>query len=255
MDALAGLSQALFIVGAFVLFVSWTQKDQFPQPSAALPDLSREPVQVPVEEPVFKAQAGGVTYDIQPLYDYELWGLIVSTHRSDAWFDLYHEDWKDYLNSVDLCVMWGSNVASGVYRHMKFHNGSFTAYARFRRGVPPSLVADFRPDQISNNHLLPGDAFVEDAIRRVGPGDQIRLRGWLVQYSHSNGRYQRGTSVTRTDQGAHACETVYVTDFEILSAPNTAWRIAFHLSVALTVAAGLTGLALWFLRPALAAKH
>ena len=42
----------------------------------------------------------------------------------------------------------------------------------------------------------------------------------------------RGTSTTRNDTGGGACETVYVTQFEIIRRANAGWRAAIPLAIA-----------------------
>ena len=61
-------------------------------------------------------------------------------------------------------------------------------------------------------------------------GDQIYLKGYLSQYSHSNNSFNRGTSITRTDTGNGACETIYIEEYEILKKANPLWRNLYNLS-------------------------
>ena len=57
----------------------------------------------------------------------------------------------------------------------------------------------------------------------VAVGDQVHFEGYLASYSNGNG-FHRGTSTTRTDTGNGACETVYVTEFDVTSAAPRGWR-------------------------------
>ena len=78
-------------------------------------------------------------------------------------------------------------------------------------------------------------------------GDQIHLKGYLVTYSHGGGT--RGTSLTRDDTGNGACETIYVTDINILRKANRFWRYLFSLST-LLVAGSIILLIVFFVRVA-----
>ena len=60
-----------------------------------------------------------MTYRIDPLYTYDLHGLVVSRHDSTSWTDYLHRESNDHLNVVDLCVIWGRNAISGGYRDME----------------------------------------------------------------------------------------------------------------------------------------
>jgi len=81
----------------------------------------------------------------------------------------------------------------------------------------------FRLDQISNNHLLTADPALRARIGDVTVGDQIHLEGYLASYSNASG-FHRGTSTTRKDTGNGACETVYVTEFDIADPAPRGWR-------------------------------
>ena len=47
------------------------------------------------------------------------------------------------------------------------------------------------------------------ALAQVRPDDQVRIEGWLVEASAADGWHWR-SSLTREDDGAGACELVYV---------------------------------------------
>jgi len=59
-------------------------------------------------------------------------------------------------------------------------------------------------------------------------GDQVHFKGYLAEYKLEDGSFERGTSVSRDDQGNGACETVFVTDFEILQSANDWWWLTYY---------------------------
>ncbi len=179
--------------------------------------------------PPFEVERKGVAYLVTPLFGYEIRGLVVSEHDSRAFTDLSHERWKDNLNVKDVCLVWGRNVATGVYRKMKFRNRDFTCYYYYPDAGTGAL---FSEDCLSNNHLLAGDDRMARKVRKVRRGDQIRVRGWLAAYERPGTPFRRGTSTTREDRGNGACETVYVTEFEVLKPGHPGWRKLFSLSAA-----------------------
>ncbi|WPL16397.1 hypothetical protein Thiowin_01351 [Thiorhodovibrio winogradskyi] len=226
---------------AIALWSNW-RKDQFPP--AEFYDLGRlqEPRQSKTELEPFHVEAEGIRYLIEPLFDYELDGVVVSLHDSDAFIDVYHfKDWKDFLNIRDLCVVWGENVSSGVFRDMDYKNTTWTCWISTR---DPRAAASFDWRQLSNNHLLAHESDLYKAIKEAEIGDQIAFSGQLARYSHDGG-FHRGTSTSRTDTGNGACETVYVQDFRIVRKSNPGWRRAHRLSSALAVLA-LAALAVLF---------
>lgn len=201
-------------LGAWIVFgIAFFQKDDLPPASEMLSSLAREPLQTETTASAFPVKKGDITYTITPVYNYELYGLIVSDHLSSAWWDYYHEAWKDALNFKDIGVIWGDNVKSGVYRDMEFRSESWTLYGKAKAGRDSQVWSKFKNEEASNNHLLCGDARVARAIRNSASGDQIFMKGYLVNYSHSNNAFTRKTSTIRTDSD---CEVVFVTDFKVL---------------------------------------
>ena len=65
---------------------------------------------------------------------------------------------------------------------------------------------------------------VENEMLRSTIGDQIYAKGYLVNYSHSGGRFTRNSSATRDDKGNGACEIIFVTEYQILKHGSTVWR-------------------------------
>ncbi len=236
---------------ALALWSHW-KKDQFPPP--AFYDAARlaDPVQTPTRRQPFKVESQGIVYTIEPLYDYQLDGVVVSLHDSDVFWDIYHfKDWKDFLNLRDLCVVWGGNVASGVFRDLTYHNTTWTCWVQARDA--PTFQA-FAQDQLSNNHLLAQDPALQAALKSAEIGDQVRFHGMLVRYSHDGG-FQRGTSTTRTDTGNGACETIYLEGFEITRKSNPGWRLAYRLSVTVALISLLGLTVLFFLSPVRGLRH
>ncbi|MDR0233809.1 MAG: hypothetical protein LBI31_03265 [Zoogloeaceae bacterium] len=212
-DALTRLAKTAFCVGLLMLALSWFFVDDLPSPAKLLPDLVQAPIQNPTSAPAFTTNLNGVSYRIKPLYTYELWGLVVSTHHSDSWWDNMHRDTGDFLNVMDLCVVWGKNNAlSGIYEKFSFSSGQFTCYYSTSN---QEAWSRFVNEELSNNHILVADKEAGRRMKQVRTGDQIHLRGYLVEYQNSQGAY-RGSSTVRTDTGNGACETVFVEAFDVL---------------------------------------
>ncbi len=161
-----------------------------------------------------------------------LYGLVVSDHRSDSISDISHQRWQDYLNTKDLCVIWGKNIETGVFRRMKFSSQNFTCWYRYPDEETARL---FSEDCLSNNHLLCADDRMAKIIRSVSKGDQIHFRGYLATYEQKANGFFRGTSTTRSDRGNGACETVFLTGFRIIKNNNPFWRAIFTASKILLI--------------------
>lgn len=237
----------ILITNLLLLFVACWRMDTLPAGAALNAALLAEPEQVlltqPAQRAAFQVLAHGVTYTVQPLYAYDLVGLVVSKHNADSWWDHLHRDWNDSLNIVDLCVVWGNNVRSGAYTDIDFSSGQFTCNFSTRSS---QAYAAFDQTAISNNHLLTDDPARAKALRDVRIGDQIHVRGRLSEYSHQQGfAFKRGTSITRTDTGNGACETIFVDDFEVLRPADKKWRTLARIAGLML----MLGVVAWFARP------
>lgn len=214
-----------------VLFVvTLYLKDNIPEKGEVLNNLYQNPIQTKTTKKPFEVEKEGVVYAITPLYDYELNGMIVSYNNSSNWLDYYHEKWEDFLNMKDVCVIWGENVETEIYKKMKFNNGSWTCHVEFESNTNNNDWSRFKNENLSNNHLLSNNEEINKEIMGAEKGDQIYLKGYLVKYAKKDGSFERGTSVARTDQGNGACETIYVEDFRILKKANPGLREIHLLS-------------------------
>jgi len=238
------LALAITVVGAVYLSLR-----DVPLPEASVIDAAvadGEPAQTETDQPAFTAVIDGYTYAITPRASYDIAGLVVSHHRGDALFNMYHA--ADPGNVEDVCVVWGEVIANGSYRKVSFSSGEFTCYYSWS-GV---LTPPFNPERMSNNHVIPADGDIARRIRAIRAGDQIRMRGLLVDYAVSSGGrdvFTRRTSLTRKDTGNGACEILYVTEMEVIRPGHhldtVAARYAWYASLGLLVALG----AVWFVRP------
>ena len=225
-NKVAGSKRQIFRLALLLNLLLWVLSllfiNRLPGPKDIYTQLYREPLQTRENiPPPFKVKKNKLTYIVTPLFNYELHGLVVSQHRSDSLLDLSHRRWQDYLNIKDLCVVWGKNISSGVYRKMEFWNRDFTCMCSFPDQETANL---FSGSHLSNNHILCADKEISRRVLAARPGDQIYFKGYLVSYSQPANQFSRGTSTVRDDIGDGACETVFVTDFSILQRANRVWQ-------------------------------
>ena len=233
------------LIGSVALFIfSFWHRNDLPQPAQLPPQLSQAPIQIQVNQPVIDKEVGGISYHIQPLYQYELYGLVVSQHDATSWQDYLHQQWNDKLNISDVCVLWGNNAIKGVYQEFKFWNGQFTC--NFLTRSTPAFQA-FDQTAISNNHLLTASPELMKKIASIKIGDSIHVRGYLASYSHNQGfAFQRGTSTTRSDTGNGACETIYLEDIDIIQRSPVPYRLLMWLAVVACIVSFIAWMALPF---------
>ncbi len=211
-----------------MLLVSFWKRNDLPPATALLTQLAAEPLQRPTAKPPFAVEYSGVRYAVEPQYEYDLHGMVVSYRQHND--DNMHRLANDHLNMADLCVVWGGTAASPHLGEIAFWNGVFTCNFETRSRTAWESI---RPREVANNHLLSADDVIRGQVARVKIGDQVRIRGWLASYG--TGGNKRGTSTTRDDTGDGACETIFVNDFEIVKPAHGPWRVALYVSLAMLV--------------------
>ncbi len=209
-------------------FAKW-MKNGLPSPQDIHPYLLQVPSQVKTQTLPFHKIINQQAYDITPLYDYHLKGLVVSERNfKESWVD-WVKIKHDPMNIKDLCVLWGSNLVRDDYKKMTFSNGEFTCYARTPAGTT------LYQDALSNNHLITADSKLSMLLEQMHRGDQIEIKGHLVQYHNLTTGLKRGTSINRSDTGNGACETIFVSEAKILYDANSFWEITELLAFAATI--------------------
>jgi len=229
----------VIVISFLWLLVSFWNRNELPGSTDYVADIANEPRQTRTDRRSFEAVWDGAGYRIDPEYDYDLVGMIVSFRHHDE-NSRMHRLADDHLNMLDVCVVWGNNTSGAQLDKIDFWNGIFTCNVKTR---DQAAWESFDMYQLSNNHLISDDDFIRNQVRKVKVGDQVRIQGVLASYESPGGR--RGTSTTRTDTGDGACETIYVDRFEILRPATSYWRISMYAALATL----LVGLFLFFRRP------
>lgn len=217
-----------------VFGVSFFQKDQYKNIESIQPEILQEPTQSPTTSREISFERDGYSYILTPLYDYTIQGLAVSTQPYDTWYNLSRVA-KTFTK--DICLIWGETVEKRGYQDKTLkisQDFRFCLYEYWSN----ELV--FNANELSNSHLIPRDAEVEKKIRSIQAGDQIRMRGKLVNVDGTlidvAGKYEREktmwqTSISRDDTGAGACEVMYVEEIEILQKGNILYCWLYNMSL------------------------
>jgi len=225
--------------------LSWIYTPAYPHERDILPELSQEPKQTSVNAPEFDFEWEDEIYHVQPQYQYEIWGLIVSKNNYNSFIDPTNTGNQGRAN--DLCVVWGENATSpDTLKDIEFNSTNYTCYFQLPEG------STFNPEQLSNNHLITADAWIHNLIKDAEVGDQIYLKGYLANYGgytdppESEKYTIRETSVNRTDRGNGACETIYVVNYQRLERNNKVFLFLLNKSRYLIGTWTLIGLILFF---------
>jgi len=237
------LKRHIFLILLITLSVTFFARNNCRNVTRIAPEVLEEPIQRAVKNPlpIFFSR-NDYAYEVIPLYEYEISGLIVSKINYKA----FSIEKFNRVFPIDLCLIWGENVKSGVYRNPALR---FSQDCRWCNVQYLSSDIKFDFNKISNNHLLVKEPVLERKLRSLAVGDQVKLIGKLVNIkatlkgeagTYDASSYSWNTSVIRTDSGAGACEVIYVEKIEILRKANVIVRVLFLISLY-----GLLGMLLW----------
>lgn len=163
-----------------------------------------EPSQIAASSGTFWEVKG---YTIKPLADYRIRGRVLMTER-------YFLGRESDLSPVDFTLGWRRMSDQTVLNGISFTRQHRAYCYRPKASDFPIPAAEVNASS-ANMHLIPANAEIERALRSVGEGDIIELRGYLVDVTAADGWHWR-SSLTRTDYGDGACELMWVTGQDIL---------------------------------------
>ena len=193
------LPRWLWIVLAMAVLGWWFSGRQ-PDALAHAPGVLApgEPVQGPVRgDP--PERIGG--FRIHALHSFALQARVLG--REDYRFGTEAE-----LSPTDLALGWGRMSDSAVLERLDIGQGGRFYHYRWGAEGPPIPAREIVRSS-ANMHLIPADAAVASALKRIVPGQVLQLQGWLVRAERDN--WSWASSTTREDSGAGACELVLVT--------------------------------------------
>ncbi|WGH78221.1 hypothetical protein [Jannaschia ovalis] len=217
-----GAKLTLFAIGLAALFVTLVGEKYAPPPeiatavnTARLPSLPlrAEPDGAPAQTAV-KAMRVGLAegFEARLLHGYVIEGRVVTRRE-------FRYDATSPVSPLDLGIVWGDLARPGGTDAIEFRTAPRAVWAI----TPPdaALPANWS-EQVTNNHLIPANQAVSDALMAIEVGAQVRLRGYLVEVTGD--RISTWSSSTRRDDSTivGGCEIILVTDVEILPDGETA---------------------------------
>jgi hypothetical protein len=213
------LNKYIFLFFFILLAGSFWVRSDYRAVDKIVPEVLNEPLQTETGSiDLIKFKKNGYDYELTPLYNYDIRGLVV--HKMNySWFTIYK---GEKVFSTDLCLIWGNNVKNKVFKNnsVKFSQDCRWCNVEWYGNV------DFNLNQLSNNHLIAIAPDLLNKIAAISSGDQVRIKGKLVYVkARPSGKagnedyngFEWRSSVTRDDTGAGACEVIFVEDAQILA--------------------------------------
>jgi len=227
------LKRYLFLSLLLVLIVTSFTRNNFKSVEAINPEVLNQPYQNKIDHAsVIRFQRNGYDYTLAPIYDYEINALLVSKFN----YKIFSIEKFDKVFPYDLCLIWGSNVADGVYKNktLQFSQDCRWCFANWYGDVKLNW------EEFSNSHLLINDSAIEKKVKSLVIGDQVKIKGQLVNVkaslisnpgSFDASEYTWNSGVGKTGLGAGACKVIYVEELKILKKANFISYFLFHLSL------------------------
>ena len=150
-------------------------------------------------------------YRVEPLAAYDVTARVLSTRT-------YDQNREADVSPIDFALGWGPMADRGLLENLSVSQRDRWYFVRWRN-------APVQAEQViansANTHLLPANPEVAAQLEAVQPGDIVRLEGYLVQVSASDG-WTWTSSTKRTDTGDGSCEVLWVESVEVYTdAPIT----------------------------------
>ena len=166
------------------------------------PLAPEKPAQVDLEEE-FSLDWNG--YKIEAVQGFAIEALALGKKE-------YFEGDMGALVPVDLALAWGEASDPAWVKHLRVTQSERLYRWSFPRGT--ELVQETVEVSSANMHMMPATPEILEILKSVGPGDVVRISGFLVNISNEEG-FEWNSSLVRTDAGLGACELILVESVEI----------------------------------------
>ncbi len=152
-------------------------------------------------------------FQIMPRAEFDLYARVLSAER-------YRFDAGARLSPIDLALGWGPMSDQAVLDQVRISQGARWFTMSWK--APPIPPVEMMRHS-ANMHMIPAEAWVEDALKDARVGDIVQLRGFLVDVTDNEGWSWR-TSLSRDDTGGGSCELVFVEYVSLLTDPKLLTR-------------------------------
>ena len=172
-------------------------------------DTSQDPIQTSYksDEPIIREIKSGL-FTITPVAEYKISGVVVSK-------ETYSSGWEGEISPVDLAIVWGKLAEPEYDRYITYSQSNRWYFYQYKAGSP--FDNSFVISRSANNHIIPANENIHEAVKTVGKKDKVVLEGFLVNIK---GTYKEqpvtwNTSLSRKDAGNGSCELFYVSKVRI----------------------------------------
>jgi hypothetical protein len=119
------------------------------------------------------------------------------------------------MSPIDLVIVWGKLAGHEYSRYITYNQSNRWYFYQYKAGSP--FDNSFVISHSANNHIIPANENILEAVKTIGETDEVVLEGVLVNIKGTD-RGQTvtwNTSLSRMDTGDGSCELIYVTKVRI----------------------------------------
>lgn len=167
-------------------------------------DWHRDPLQQATERTPIRLDTRHGRVTLTPRAAYDVAAVVESVEP-------YWHDATAFLSPFDLALAWGEVPTPAIRSRLEIEQ-SWRFF--FWRTEDPSVDVDYVIRHTANTHVIPASVNVRRALASVDAGDEVRLRGLLVDVASDRGLTWK-TSLVRTDHGDRGCEILWVESVQI----------------------------------------
>jgi hypothetical protein len=193
----------------FLCFLSGCNRPKLTGVESDEIDTSQDPIQASYksDEPIIKEIKDG-HFTMTPVAEYKISGMVVGK-------ETYSFGWDGEISPVDLAIVWGKLAESEYDRYITYSQSNRWYFYQYKPGSP--IDNSFVISHSANNHIIPANENIHEAVKVIGKKDIVVLEGFLVNIK---GTYQGqpvtwNTSLSRKDTGNGSCELFYVSKVRI----------------------------------------
>ena len=143
-------------------------------------------------------------YTITPLAKFHIKAKVLSKKK-------YNLGRESDLSPVDLALGWGNMSNERVLDSIDISQSN--RWYRWRTDKFPIPRREIETHS-ANMHLIPANKSIKSMINRTRIGDIVEFSGNLIRVDAKDGWHWL-SSLSRTDNGGHSCELIWVEKFEI----------------------------------------
>ena len=162
-----------------------------------------EQIELPYDEESIILKGKKYDLALYPQAEYRIYAMVVSKYK-------YSWGWQSWISPFDLALVWNKLMLPEGQKGIMFSQGSRWYYFQYDAQYP--FNKEYIETHSANNHIIPANKAILNAIKKVHNKERIYMEGYLVDIAGlaDNRDVSWNTSLSRNDTGEGSCEIFYV---------------------------------------------